>query len=462
MAHRRLLLRQLAAMAWPGGPAAAALAAAGPARAAPPVSRSAEVPFAPLAPVAQPAPPAADPATWRLGADFEPLSAVWLSFDAGHAALTAGLVATLRDHVGLRFLVPDDATREQALQSLGEHEIAPRGLEFVVEPLASFFLRDMAVFARTGTGPGGLAGVVDFRWTQYGMAAWCRGRYADAELALECTESADLTREDLDRAIARHLDVPTLASPLAVEGGGFETNGEGVVIANEALYRSRNPETDLAGMEAQLLRLPGVKKVIWLPAGLAEDPHLRASIVAGRVAWGTGGHTDEFVRFADARTVLLAWPEDGDAAAHPVARLTRRRMQRNAEILAAATTADGTPLRVLKVPQPRPIERRVFLSHHGDPSRSAEWSPTYFPPGERRRAGQPVQQVATASYLNFVVANDVVVLPDYRRHGTPADRQERVRRVFERAFPGRRVAFVDAITANWVGGGLHCATLSQP
>ena len=30
------------------------------------------------------------------------------------------------------------------------------------------------------------------------------------------------------------------------------------------------------------------------------------------------------------------------------------------------------------------------------------------------------------------------------------------------AFPGRRVQFIDAMVANWVGGGAHCATLSQP
>ncbi|MFY7907337.1 MAG: hypothetical protein ACOVO0_14475 [Burkholderiaceae bacterium] len=37
-----------------------------------------------------------------------------------------------------------------------------------------------------------------------------------------------------------------------------------------------------------------------------------------------------------------------------------------------------------------------------------------------------------------------------------------MRRVVEQAFPGRRTVFVDAISANWVGGGLHCATLNEP
>jgi len=54
------------------------------------------------------------------------------------------------------------------------------------------------------------------------------------------------------------------------------------------------------------------------------------------------------------------------------------------------------------------------------------------------------------------------VLPDFVPHGTAADRQQRVQRLFERAFPGRGIRFVDAISAHWVGGGPHCAALNQP
>jgi agmatine deiminase len=202
--------------------------------------------------------------------------------------------------------------------------------------------------------------------------------------------------------------------------------------------------------------------VIWLPAGLAEDVHLRATIVGDHVAWGAGGHTDEFVRFADERTVLLAWPGDDDVAANRVARLTRRRMQRNLEILGRATDARGRRLRVVKVPQPRLVRRRVVLDDAADGAWSEQWTPAWFPPHERRFAGQRLWQVATASYLNFVVVNGVLVLPDYVPHGTRPVEQERVRALFESIFAGRRVSFVDAMTANWVGGGLHCAMLNEP
>jgi agmatine deiminase len=404
----------------------------------------------------------------RLVGEFEPMRAVWLSYDAGHEDLTVGLVAALQPHVALKLLVADAAAGERALQRLQERlqarGLTLKGIELMLEPLAGFFLRDMAVFsAGPGVGDARELGVVDFRWTNYGVPAWCARRHAlDAAEAARCAASTDLSREALDRAIARLAGARVQRSALAIEGGGVENNGQGLLIANEALYRQRNPGRERADMEADLLRLPGVRQVLWLPEGLAEDPHLRATITGSYVAWGTGGHTDEFVRFADPHTVLLAWPEDADVAAHPVSRLTRARMQNNLEILARSRAPDGRALRVVKVPMPRPIERRVFLSAGAETAWSQEWTAEFFPPAEGRRQGQAVVQLATASYLNFVLANGALVLPDYLPHGTPRAVQERVRRLFAEVFAGRQISFVNAISANWVGGGLHCATLTQP
>lgn len=397
--------------------------------------------------------PAAPPP--GLSADFDPVSALWLSHAPGHETLTEGLVAALHPHVRLVCLVPDEASAARA------RALRP-DLEVAIEPQASFFLRDAAVFTRE---PDGSAGIVDFRASQYGAAAWCVKRHAPGEERSACVahaENAAAARDGLDRTIAQRLGIALHRTPLAMEGGGVEVNGRGLVIANAALYRTRNPEWSQAEVERELLRLPGLRKVIWLPEGLAEDVHLRGTITGPYVAWGTGGHSDEFVRFADERTVLLAWPDEADALSHPVARLTRAAMRRNHALLAAATDLRGRSLRVIKVPMPRIVQRRVVLDDEADLERSEAWRTDYFAPAEGRAAGQALWQVATASYLNFVVANGVVVLPDYLPHGTPPERQERVQRLFEAAFPGRRIAFVDPMSANWVGGGLHCTTLNQP
>ncbi|HPU52436.1 MAG TPA: agmatine deiminase family protein [Burkholderiaceae bacterium] len=405
-------------------------------------------------------PPVSDSAGFRIPGDFEPAHALWLSFHPGHAELTASLVQTLHGQARLKFLLPDEGTAAEARRFFSQRGIRTDGIEWFQDPGAMFFLRDAAVFA---TGPQRRLGVVDFRWNQYGLPAWCALRHErNMELAARCLGDDSALRNDLDRSIARLTDARIVESGLFIEGGGIESNGNGLMIANEALMTQRNPGRSLAELERAYLELPGVRKVVWLREGLAEDPLQRGTIVGNHVGWGTGGHTDEFVRFADPRTVLLAWPDDADAAAHPVARLTRQRMQRNADILSRATDADGQPLRLLKVPTPRIIERRVFLSAAADRMRSEGWTADYFPPQERRREGDPVMQVACASYLNFVVANGVVVAPGYLAHGTPRSTQERVGRILADAFGGRQIRFVDSITANWVGGGLHCATLNEP
>ena len=400
---------------------------------------------------------------FEFAADFDPARAVWLGFGDGHDEITAALAAALKPHAALKYLLRDEADAGRLTALLTARGVPLDGIEFLYDPAAGYFTRDLAVFAR---GREGGVGVVDFRATLYGTTVWCQHRYAhapaDEAACIEHGLTVAAGRTQVDRAIARRFHAVVHPTPLAAEGGGIEANGRGVLIANEPFWASRNPGLTREEIERELLKLPGIRKVLWLPAGLAEDVHLRGTITGDYVAWGAGGHTDQFVRFADERTVLLAWPDDASVAAHPVARLTRRRMQRNFEVLLGGTDARGRRLRVVKVPMPRPIERKVVLSEDADTAWSHEWTAAFFPPQERRRQGQTLTQVATATYLNFVLANGALVLPDYRPHGTPPEQQERVRRLFESVLPGRRVSFVDAITANWVGGGLHCATVNEP
>jgi agmatine deiminase len=424
--------------------------------------------------------PVAEAAGWRVPADFEPARAIWIGWDEGHRDFSMALARSIAPHARVEVVARDPQALEAARQALaplagspaggGPAVTAPAaptgaprpGIGFHLIPEALYFVRDGVVFT---TGPQRELGVVDFAWNDYGRPGWCRVRHpgpAEAEAARACEGDSARAQQHFDLALARQLGARVFRSPLVAEGGGVESNGQGLMIANEALVRQRHPDADFAELQRLYLQLPGVRKVIWLPAGLAQDPPLRATIVGQHVAWGTGGHTDEFVRFADARTVLLAWPEDDEAARHPVARLNRVRMQRNFEILSRATDLEGRPLRVLKLPLPRIVERRVFLSAASDPGWSQQWSAAWFPAREGRREGDPVMQVAITSTLNFVVANSLVLVPGYLEHGTPRALHERMLRVLEQAFPGRTIGFIDAIGANWVGGGPHCATLNEP
>jgi agmatine deiminase len=393
--------------------------------------------------------------------DHEPTRAIWLGYDQGHALFTAALARALQPHAPLRLLVAEPGQQDTARALLRNEGVDMARVDMAVDPQAVYFVRDAAVFTK---GPPGRLGVVDFVWTHYGLPAWCEKRHSDnSAKAKHCASpNDDKGRDGLDRSIARLAGAGTFSTALAMEGGGIECNGAGVVLVSQALAQQRNPGVPVAQLKAQFEQLPGVKKLVWLGEGLASDPHMRGTVTGNYVAWGTGGHTDEFVRFADARTVLLSWPDDAEIGRHPVARFNRQRMQRNFELLAGATDANGQPFRIIKLPTPRSVERRVFLSAGADQRLSAEWTADFFPSAEKRFEGQPMTQVASCSYLNFVVANGVVVVPSYLAYGTPSALEQRLKGLMQQAFPGRAIVFVDAMGANWVGGGAHCATLNEP
>jgi agmatine deiminase len=396
----------------------------------------------------------------RITADFDPIAAIWLGYDAGHEAFTADLAEALWPHVPIRMLVRDAEAEGLARAVLRSRGLDADKLRFVYDTRAPFFVRDAVVFGLDGERQ---PFVVDFRWTYYGWSNWCRRTFRGSQPRPEsCARADGLDTGSLDRRLGDVLGLATFSSALAIEGGGVEVNGQGLLIANAELWSSRNRNMSRAAMEREMLRLPGIRKVIWLPKGLAHDTLHRGTITGAYVGWGTGGHTDEFVRFADARTVLLAWVDEAEAASHPVARINAQRMQANFDILSASLDADGRPLRVLKVPLPRTIERPVVLSADADTAYSNQWTAAVFPAREGRREGDTVMQVATSSYLNHVVANDIVLLPDYVAHGTPPERQQQVKALYEEAFAGRKVRFIDTVNANWVGGGAHCATLTEP
>jgi agmatine deiminase len=397
---------------------------------------------------------------FRLAADFEPVRTIWLGFHSGHAALTTALVHALLPHVKVKMLVSGVEQKRVAADLFLSKGIALDDLEFFQEPLSNYFVRDTLIFA---AGRIGSLGLLDAGWNYYGKPGWCLKRYPySSDDARQCAATSINVRNELGTIIAKRTGAERLVTNLVMEGGGLEVNGQGLLIANQALVMQRNPGQSLKTLEQLHLSLPGVRKVIWLPHGLAEDPLLRSTIIGNYVAWGTGGHTDEFVRFADARTVLLAWPDPADAAYHPVARLNLQKMRVNFEILSRSKDVFGQTLKVIKVPMPRLIERPVFLSSTAREDWPDEWTADSFPPSERRRQGDRVIQIASASYLNFISANGVVVLPDYLPHGTKAATQNRVKQIFENIFKGREIRFVDSISANWVGGGPHCASAHEP
>jgi agmatine deiminase len=212
-----------------------------------------------------------------------------------------------------------------------------------------------------------------------------------------------------DRVPERLADVlalPRFSPGIVLEGGSIDVNGQGTLLTTEQclLNPNRNPDLGRADLEQILCDNLGVTNVLWLGDGIEGDD--------------TDGHVDDLTRFVDPTTVVTVVEEDPRDVNH-------ERLRDNHRRLGEMTDQDGRPLRVVTLPMPEPI------SYEG----------TRLP----------------ASYANFYVGNEVVLVPIFgqRRDGA-------VLSMLRGLFPGRRIVGIDAVDLVWGLGAFHCVTQQQP
>ncbi len=240
------------------------------------------------------------------------------------------------------------------------------------------------------------------------------GRVHLVNWAFNAWAKYDNYRQDqrVGSAIERITGHPRVEPALAdgrlvvLEGGAIEPNGTGLLMVTEECLLShvqeRNPGLDRAGYEQVFREWLGIDRTIWLGEGCVGDD--------------THGHIDDIARFVSADTVVLAVEEDpADAENH-------RRSMDNLERLEGS---GAPPLRIIKLPFPRPV----------------------IMDGQR----------LPASYANFYIANDVVIVPTFN---DPMDRI--ALNILADCFPDREVCGIHSVDLVWGLGTLHCLTQQEP
>lgn len=207
--------------------------------------------------------------------------------------------------------------------------------------------------------------------------------------------------------ILQTLDIPNFKFDWVLEGGAIEVDGEGTCLTTKQclLNPNRNPNMDQAAIESGLKSALGVEKVLWIEEGLLNDH--------------TDGHIDTIARFIAPHTVMCMQPNSEEDPNYQV-------LNHIAEQLELMTDAKGRKLNVIKIPSPN-----LVLDDQGE--------------------------IMPASYLNFYISNDSVIIPIYG-----SDNDELAVEAIAAHFPNRKAIGLAAKHILLGGGAFHCITCHQP
>ena len=196
-----------------------------------------------------------------------------------------------------------------------------------------------------------------------------------------------------------------------LEGGSIESDGRGTLLVTTdcLLTSTRNPQMSRADIEARLATTLGARKVLWATGGIVGDD--------------TDGHVDTLARLAPGNVILYATPVHGIDDPEQTAMLGRLH-----DSLRGLTDADGAPYSLVGVPLPAPM----------------------YDPDDGSRL--------PATYLNYLVLNDAVLVPTY---GQPMP-DMLATQIIQSVFPHHTIEPVDCSALVRQHGSLHCATMQVP
>tara|TARA_Y100000310_G_scaffold339833_1_gene433746 strand:+ start:77 stop:1042 length:966 start_codon:yes stop_codon:yes gene_type:complete len=207
--------------------------------------------------------------------------------------------------------------------------------------------------------------------------------------------------------VAAQLGLNHYTPGIVMEGGSVDFNDQGIILTTTAclLNENRNPHLNQEQIESYLKDYYGAKEIWWIGDGIVGDD--------------TDGHVDDITRFVNDNTVVTVLePNEADANHEPLAE--------NLEKLKTFQMPDGSPLNVVELPMPNPV---VYED-----------------------------QRLPASYANFYIANECVVVPTYR----DAKNDPIALEILQGLFTDRKVIGIDSTDIVWGLGSFHCLSQQEP
>jgi agmatine deiminase len=206
--------------------------------------------------------------------------------------------------------------------------------------------------------------------------------------------------------ISHHYNIPVYHPGIIMEGGSVEFNGKGTVITSTAclLNPNRNPQLTKPEIEEYIMEYYGTEQVLWIDEGIVGDD--------------TDGHIDDTVRFVNDHSVIAVVEEDKNDENYPL-------LQKNLKQLKKMRLLNGKQLDIIELPMPDPV---IFE-----------------------------EQRLPASYANFYIANNLVVVPTYQ-----CNKDDKALQIIQDCFPDRKIVGIDSTEIIWGLGSFHCLSQQEP
>ncbi len=206
--------------------------------------------------------------------------------------------------------------------------------------------------------------------------------------------------------IGNALGLDVFHPGIIMEGGSVDFNGAGTVITSTAclLNPNRNPHLNQSQIEQYLMDYYGQEQVLWVDEGIVGDD--------------TDGHIDDTVRFVNEDTVITVIEENRKDENYAL-------LQHNLKQLKHMRLPNGKQLNIVEIPMPDDVI----------------WEDQRLP----------------ASYANFYIANQQVIVPTYK-----CSKDDEVLSSIQACFPGREVIGIDSTDIIWGLGSFHCLSQQEP
>lgn len=195
----------------------------------------------------------------------------------------------------------------------------------------------------------------------------------------------------------------------ALEGGALESDGKGTLLTTSECLLSANRNSFMSKdeIEKYLKEVFGLNKILWLNHGYLSGDD-------------TDSHIDTLARYCDEHTIVYVKCEDKKDEHYEA--LTKMEEQ-----LKTFTDYQGNPYKLISLPMAKAV---------------------YDEDNER----------LPATYANFLIMNDVVLLPFYNDQERDTEAKEKL----EIAFPTREIIGIDCSSLIRQHGSLHCITMQYP